>query len=84
MSATVRIPPPLRECMHGRDAVVVDASTVGRALEELASRHPAVRRHLFADDGAVRVFVNVFVNQTDIRDRGGLDTAVDADRKSVV
>jgi len=67
MAVTVLIPTPLRPYVGGRDAVEVEAGSVGELLERLAGEHAALRTHLFAADGRLRSFVNVYVNDRDIR-----------------
>jgi len=67
MTVTVLIPNPLRPFVSGREAVNVDGGNVGEVLERLAGEYTALRKHLFADDGRLRSFVNVYVNDRDIR-----------------
>src|SRR6266699_4293968 len=67
--ANVRIiiPTPLRQYAGNRDAVEVEAESVHEALTDLVERHNQLRRHLFSEDGRLRNFVNVYVNEEDIR-----------------
>jgi molybdopterin synthase sulfur carrier subunit len=67
MSAKVRIPTPLRKLTNNEEVVEVEASTVGAAFTELQSRFPGIKERLLDDHGAVRRFVNVYVNEEDIR-----------------
>ena len=67
MSVKVLIPTPLRAYAEKNDAVEFDARTVGDALDQLTGRYAELRKHLFADDGRLRSFVNVYVNEEDIR-----------------
>jgi len=67
MSVTIQIPTPLRRFTGEQGEVEVDGATVGEALADLTRRHPALRRHLYMDDGALRSFVNVFLNDEDVR-----------------
>jgi len=67
MSHQVLIPTPLRPYTDGQDAVEVDAQTVGEALAALTGRYGGLRRHLYSDDGKLRSFVNVYLNDDDIR-----------------
>ena len=67
MSHQVLIPTPLRPYTDNQATVEVEAQTVGEALAALAARHPGLRRHLYSDDGKLRSFVNVYVNDDDIR-----------------
>jgi adenylyltransferase/sulfurtransferase len=76
MSATVGIPAPLRAYADGARELAVDAATVGEALAHLAARYPRLGRHLYADDGTLRRFVNVYVNEEDVRVLGGPDAAI--------
>ena len=65
--AKVLIPTPLRQYAGGTDAVDVEASTAGEALEKLVEVHPALKQQLFNDEGKMRSFVNVYVSDEDIR-----------------
>ena len=65
--AKVRIPTPLRKLTNNEELVEVDASTVGGAIIELQSRYPGIKERLVDETGAVRRFVNVYVNEEDIR-----------------
>jgi adenylyltransferase/sulfurtransferase len=64
---TIFIPTPLRQFADGKDTVEVDATTVAGALEELTQAHPDLRKHLFTAEGKVRAFVNVYLNDEDVR-----------------
>ena len=63
----VQIPSPLRQYTQKQASVSVSATTVGDALSGLVAQHPDLRRHLFSDDGKLRAFVNVYVNDEDMR-----------------
>lgn len=78
-TVVVRIPGPLRALADGREAIELPAGTVSAALEALVDRHPGLRRHLLTEDGTVRDYVNVFVNDDDIRYLDGPGTAVGAE-----
>ena len=81
----VLIPTPLRPYAGKQAAVELAGTTVGEALSALASHHPDLRRHLFTDDGKLRSFVNVYVNDEDIRYLQREDTPVsDADTLAIV
>ena len=67
MSVTIQIPTPLRRFTGEQGEVEVDGATVGDALSDLTQRFPTLRRHLYTDDGALRSFVNVFLNDEDVR-----------------
>ena len=63
----VQIPSPLRQYTQKQASVSVSAKTVGDALSGLVAQHPELKRHLFSDDGKLRAFVNVYVNDEDMR-----------------
>lgn len=67
MSTRILIPTPLRQYAGKQDAVEVHASTVGDALSKLTTKHPELKRHLYTDDGKLRSFVNVYLNDEDVR-----------------
>jgi len=76
MAVTVLIPTPLRPYVDGRDAVQLEATNVGELLDRLAARYEPLKGHLFADDGRLRSFVNVYVNDRDIRQLSQRQTPV--------
>jgi molybdopterin converting factor small subunit len=76
--STVRIPPVLRENTGGSRSVEVTGSTVTEALEDLFARHPALRDRV-TENGELSGFINVYVNDRDVRYRDGLATAVGPD-----
>jgi len=76
MSVTITIPTPLRQFADGQSEIQVDANTAGEALDQLTATHAELRRHLFNDQNALRNFVNVYVNDEDIRHVNGPDTPV--------
>jgi sulfur-carrier protein len=67
LQMTIFIPTPLRQFAAGKDSVEVSAGTVAAALDELTRTHPDLRRHLFTGEGKVRAFVNVYLNDEDVR-----------------
>lgn len=73
-----RIPTPLRPYSGGNSQVKVGGDTVGAALEDLTSQYPGLRQHLY-DGQDLRSFVNIYLNQEDIRYGDGTDTSVGAD-----
>ena len=76
--ATVRIPPVLRPSVGGEREVSVDGSNVGEVLKALAGQHPDTERQLFAEDGQLNRYVNVYLNDEDVRVLQGLETPVGA------
>ncbi|MCL4511139.1 MAG: molybdopterin-synthase adenylyltransferase MoeB [Bacteroidetes bacterium] len=67
MSIKVFIPTPLRPYTDKRDTVEVDGRTVGEVLQNLTSKYGQVRQHLYAENGSLRSYVNIYVNDEDIR-----------------
>ncbi|HEV8714513.1 MAG TPA: ubiquitin-like small modifier protein 1 [Candidatus Binatia bacterium] len=63
----ILIPTPLRQYADKKDTIEVRGSTVAEALSNLTSQYGDLRRHLFTDDGKLRTFVNVYLNDEDIR-----------------
>ena len=74
--ASILIPTPLRQFVAGNDTVDVDAATVGEALRQLVAAHPQVERNLFNEQGRLRSFVNIYVDDEDIRYLDREDTAL--------
>lgn len=67
MPTKVRIPTPLRKLTNDQEIVEVTAATIGDAITELQSRYPGIQERLVDEKGEVRRFVNVYVNEEDIR-----------------
>jgi molybdopterin/thiamine biosynthesis adenylyltransferase/rhodanese-related sulfurtransferase/molybdopterin converting factor small subunit len=67
MSVTVSIPTPLRPFTGGRDTLELGGDTVGQVLDGLLAEHAGLKRHLLQDDGRLRNFVSLYLNETDIR-----------------
>ncbi len=85
MAVTVLIPTALRQYAGGSSELNVEATTAGAALDEVTSRHAELRRHLYNDQNALRNFVNVYVNDEDIRHADGPATPVkDGDTVMIV
>jgi adenylyltransferase/sulfurtransferase len=81
----IHIPTPLRQYAGKQPAVDVKGSTVGEALSGLVTQHPDLRRHLYTDEGKLRAFVNVYLNDEDVRYMQKEATAVqDGDNISIV
>ncbi len=84
MSA-VRVPTPLRPYTEGMKEINVQAGTVGEALKGLADQYPGVKTHLFDDRGNLRAYVNVFLNDDDVRGLEGEATPIlPSDRLTIV
>ncbi len=67
MPNTIHIPTPLRPFTDKKESVEVSGATVGELLADLTKKHDGLRKHLYADDGRLRNFVNVYLNDEDIR-----------------
>ena len=74
--ATVKIPPVLRPSVGGEKEVAADGASVGEVLNALASTHPQTQSQLFSSDGELNRYVNVYLNDEDVRVLDGLQTAV--------
>ena len=85
MAITVLIPTPLRNLTSDQDTVEAAGSTIGEILDDLESKHPWIGERLCDETGEIRRFVNVYLNQEDIRFMDGKNTAVsDGDEVSIV
>ena len=73
----VRIPPVLRPSAGGQKLLEVPGGTVGEVLDSLVARYPDLGPRLLDDAGAINRFVNVFVNETDVRHLQVLDTPIE-------
>ena len=83
--AKVLIPTPLRQFADKKDSVEVAGATVGAILGTLTTQYPDMKKNLFNDEGKLRSFVNVYVNDEDIRYLQKDSTAVaDSDTVSIV
>jgi len=74
--AVVRIPPVLRPAVGGEREVVAEGATVGEVLTALVEAHPETREQIFAEDGELNRYVNVYINDEDVRVLDGLATPV--------
>lgn len=83
--ATLRIPTPLRAYTGGKSDITVTGATAGAALAELTAQFPALKPHLFKEDGELRMFVNLFKGEENIKDLQGLETALgEGDRLMII
>jgi molybdopterin converting factor small subunit len=77
---TIKVPPVLRPQTDGDAEVSVDGETVGEVLRGLAGRYPATKDQLFSPEGELNRYVNIYLNDEDVRVLDGLDTrASDSD-----
>ncbi len=81
--ATIRIPPVLRAAVGGEKELSADGGNVREILRSVADSHPDTQTQLFAADGGLNRYVNVYLNDEDVRVLDGLDTAV-SDRDTLV
>jgi len=85
MSVTVRIPTPLRKLTDGADEVTVEGATIGALIDNLEAAHAGLKERLCDDSGEVRRFVNIYLNDEDVRFLQGRDTELkDGDEVSIV
>jgi molybdopterin synthase sulfur carrier subunit len=85
MPVKVRIPTPLRKLTNNEELVEVQAASVGDAINELQGRYPGIKERLLDDAGGVRRFVNVYVNEEDIRFLQNQQTSLkDGDEISII
>lgn len=76
MSATLRIPTVLRPNVGGAATLTVEGSTIGEVLSNLTTQFPSISGQLLNDDGTLHRFLNVYVNDDDVRYIGGVDAVV--------
>jgi molybdopterin synthase sulfur carrier subunit len=74
--STVKIPPVLRASVGGAKEVEASGASVGDVLLSLAEQHPATESQLFSEEGDLNRYVNVYLNDEDVRVLDGLDTSV--------
>ena len=85
MPVTVRIPTPLQRITSGKGEVPCDGTTISELLADLERKHPGVKERICDEQGKLRRFVNVFVNEEDIRFLQGDQTPVkDGDEVSII
>jgi molybdopterin converting factor small subunit len=81
----IHIPTPLRQYVGRQSTVDVSGATVAEAMSALVTQHPELRRHLYTEDGKLRAFVNLYLNDEDIRYLQKEQTAVkEGDSISIV
>jgi molybdopterin synthase sulfur carrier subunit len=85
MAKKVRIPTPLRKLTNNEELVEVNAATIGDVILELQTRYPGIKDRLLDENGSIRRFVNVYVNEEDIRFLQNQQTAIkDGDEISII
>jgi molybdopterin synthase sulfur carrier subunit len=76
MSVTVKLPTILRKHADGQARVNADGGTLSDVLHDLESKYPGITRNVLTDDGALHRFINVYVNDEDVRYLGSLETEI--------
>ncbi|MCY3712923.1 MAG: MoaD/ThiS family protein [Gemmatimonadetes bacterium] len=85
MPVTVRIPTPLRKLTENRSEIEIDGETVESLIGNMEASYPGIKDRLCDESGKVRRFINIYINEEDIRFLDGTDSAVKAgDRVSIV
>ncbi len=82
--ATVRIPPVLRPAVGGEKELSADGASVGEILRSVAEAHPDTQTQLFDAQGGLNRYVNVYLNDEDVRVLDGLETSVGAEDTLVI
>jgi sulfur-carrier protein len=82
--ATIRIPPVLRPSVGGEREISADGANVDEILRQIVTNHPDTEAQLFAADGGLNRYVNVYLNDEDVRVLDGLETAVGASDTIVI
>jgi len=81
----VRVPAPLRSLTGGKSEILVEGSTIEELLQHLEDQYKGIQERLVDEKGQIRPFVNLYINQEDIRFRGGMNAALkDGDQVSIV
>ena len=85
MSVKIKLPQILRKFAGGEAVVQADGSTLREVLKDLESRYPGITKNVVNEDGALHRFINVYVNDEDVRYLGSLETSVaDGDVVSIL
>jgi sulfur-carrier protein len=81
----LRIPTPLRTYANGQTDVTLPGNTVGELMNNLVVQYPSLRPHLFSSEAQLRPFVNLFLNEDNIKDLQGMDTPLkESDRLMLI
>ena len=85
MAVTVRLPTIMRANAGGQSEISAEGETIGEVIDDIVKQFPGTANHLKAPDGGVHRFVNVYLNDEDVRYLGKLDTKVaDGDTVSII
>ena len=81
----VRVPTPLRPMTGGKSEIEMEGNTIAQLIENLGAAHPGLKERLYDEKGEVRRFINIYVNEEDIRFLTGKDTPLnDGDEVSII
>ena len=80
----LRIPTPLRPYAEGQSEIDVQAENVGQALTALTDQYPALHKHIFSEGGELRAYVNLFLNDEDVRHLQGANTPLNDGDKLMI
>ena len=79
MTVKIQIPTPLRGYVDDKEEVVLEnVSTIEEALNELNKNYPNLREHIVDENGELRKFINIYINDTDIRDKDGANSSLES------
>jgi molybdopterin synthase sulfur carrier subunit len=71
---TLRVPALMKSYVENQTEVTLSGATIAEALNDLVTRHPAIKTHILDKNGELRRYVNLFVNDANIKDLGGVET----------
>ena len=74
----IQIPSMLRSYVNGQAEIMVEGETVGSAMQDLVTKFPIFKQHLYKSDGSLREFVNLFIGNQNIKTLRGIDTSVES------
>ncbi len=72
----IRIPSPLRKLTDGKEMIACEGKTIREVFFSMSKEYPAIKNRIFSDDGELKKFVNIYLNNEDIRFLNNLDTEV--------
>ena len=81
---TLRVPTLMKSYVENQTEVSLSGATVAQVLNDLVTRHPAIRVHIMDKNGELRRYVNLFVNEANIKDLNGLDTPLEEADKIIL
>ncbi|GBD92653.1 sulfur carrier protein CysO [bacterium BMS3Abin05] len=85
MAINVKLPRPFRRMTQGQTEIVLEGQTIRELLDDLEEKHPGIQAKIFSENNELRRFINVYVNNEDIRFLNGLQTAVkETDKISII